>query len=337
MKLARQLLMTVQDAGGSADAILAHAGVGGRGDWRERIERIPLTQGQFVEIYRECLVVLDAYARMDTGMLPLSKGEYELLCHCIITCTTIEDVITRAAAFSAMIQNRVGEISLEVIGNKARFHMKSFRINYNINAFFVDITGVVSYYRLFGWLIGEDIEPLKIEMCHNKFVDEDIVAQIIACPVTYSNPSNVLQFPARYLKYPVVRTPFELAELLKKFPFEPMMLQSREAPISERIRLNFNTALAERRPLPRTAALARQLSIGTTTLKRRLAEEGASIQSIKKNCRFELALSLLNDRHLTIGDISSRVGFSDATAFRRAFKNWTGSSPYKYRHAIKLV
>ena len=337
MKLARQLLMTVQDAGGDADAILARAGVCGRGDWRERIERIPLTQSQFVEIYRECLVVLDTYARVDTGMLPLSRGEFALLCHCIITCATIEDVIARAAAFSAMIQNRAGEINLEIIGDQARFGMKSFRINYNINAFFVDITGLVGYYRLFGWLIGEDIEPIKIEMCHNQFVDDDIVAQIIACPVTYSNPSNVLQFPARYLKYPVVRTPFELAELLKKFPFEPMMPQSREAPISERLRLNFSTALAERRPLPRTAALAKQLSIGVTTLKRRLAEEGTSVKSIKERCRCELALSLLNDRHLTIGDIASRVGFSDATAFRRAFKGWTGTSPYKYRHAIKLV
>jgi AraC-like DNA-binding protein len=288
-----------------------------------------------VEIYRECLAILDTYARLDTGMLPLSKGEFALLCHCIITCATIEDVIARAAAFSGMIQNRAGEINLEIVGDQARFEMKSLRVNYNINAFFVDLTGVVSYYRLFGWLIGEDIEPVEIEMRHNQFVGDDVVAQIISCPVTYSNRSNVLQFPARYLKYPVIRTPFELAELLKKFPFEPMMPQSREAPISERLRLNFNTALAERKPLPRTAALAKQLSIGVTTLKRRLAEEGGSVKSIKERCRYELALSLLKDRHLTIGDIASRVGFSDATAFRRAFKSWTGASPYKYRNSIR--
>jgi AraC-like DNA-binding protein len=336
MELARQLLMTVQDAGGDADAILVRAGVAGRGEWRERIDRIPLTQSQFVVIYRECLFVLDIYARIDTGMAPLSKVEFELLCHCIITCATIEDVISRAAAFSAMIQNRAGELNLEIIGDRARFGMKSFRKNYNINAFFVDLTGVASYYRLFSWLIGEDIEPIKIEMCHKQFIDDDIVAQIIACPISYSKPSNVLQFPARYLKYPVVRTPVELAAILKTFPFEPMMPQSREAPISERLLLNFNTALAERKPLPRTAALANQLSIGVTTLKRRLAEEGASVKSIKERCRCELALSLLNDRHLTIGEIASRVGFSDATAFRRAFKGWTGTSPYKFRHAIKL-
>ena len=335
MKLARQLLMTVEEAGGDVDAILARVGVGGRGEWRERLERLPLTQSQFVEIYRECLVVLDAYARIGTGLLPLSKGEFQLLCHCIITCATIEDVIVRAAAFSAMIQNRAGELDLEINGDQARFGMKSFRQAYNINAFFVDLTGIVSYYRLFGWLIGEDIEPIKIEMCHNQSVEDDVVAQIIPCPITYSNPSNVLQFPARYLKYPVVRTPFELAELLKQFPFEPMMPQSREAPVSERLRLIFDTALVERKPLPRTAALAKQLSIGVTTLKRRLAEEGTSVRSIKERCRCELALSLLNDKHLTIGDIASRVGFSDATAFRRAFKGWSGASPHIYRRGIK--
>ncbi|MCW6537674.1 helix-turn-helix transcriptional regulator [Sphingomonas sp. MMSM24] len=101
--------------------------------------------------------------------------------------------------------------------------------------------------------------------------------------------------------------------------------------------MNFNTSLAERKPLPRTAAPAKQLSIGVTTLKRRLAEEGASVKSIKERSRCELALSLLNDRHLTIGDIATHVGFSDATAFRRAFKGWTGTSPHKYRLAIKPV
>lgn len=336
-KLARQLLLTVEEAGGSPNAILAHANIGGPENWRERINKIALTQTQFVEIYRESLAVLDAFARIDTGMLPLSQREYGLLCHCIITCATIEDVIERAAAFSSMIGNRVGELRLEVDRQQAKFHMLSYRINYNINAFFVDITGVVSYYRLFSWLAGEDIDPIRIEMCHNKFVDDDIVAQIIACPITYSNPTNALIFPKRYLRYPVVRTPIELEELLKKFPFDPMMLQSRDAPVSERIRTSFNKALVEHKRLPSTADLAKQLSISTTTLKRRIGEENSSIKSIKERCRFDLAKYLLNDHHLTISDISAQVGFSDATAFRRAFKHWTGFSPSQYRNRHKML
>lgn len=64
---------------------------------------------------------------------------------------------------------------------------------------------------------------------------------------------------------------------------------------------------------------------------------GRRLGKIHQKSRCELALSLLNDRHLTIGDIATYVGFSDATAFRRAFKGWMGTSPYKYRLAIKPV
>jgi len=153
--------------------------------------------------------------------------------------------------------------------------------------------------------------------------------------IAYGAPDNLLGFPARYLSQPVIRSAGELDELLRVFPFDLTTEQSRSAPLSERVRTIFGTALAHRAALPTISQLASQFAISVATLKRRLTDEGTSIQALKDRCRHELALDLLRDPALSFGEVAARLGFSDATTFRRAFKVWAGRSPSAYRRALE--
>ncbi|HLG89074.1 MAG TPA: AraC family transcriptional regulator ligand-binding domain-containing protein [Alphaproteobacteria bacterium] len=333
--LARALLAVVEDIGGDVSAILERAGVASsRANWRKTAGRVQLTQDQFIAIYRECIGILDRYARINTGLLPLSSDEFRMLCHCVITCNTLSAAIARASAFSAMIEHRAGQISLHVSGRQAEFRMGSLRAKHDASAFLSDVTGLSAYHRLFGWLIGEDIEPLTIEVCYVQFIDDEAIAQLLPNQIVYGAPCDALKFPARYLEYPVVRTPLELGDFSRNFPFDLSTVQSRQTQISERVRHIFNTALVQRTPLPTAPELATQFSIGLTTLKRRLAEEGSSLKAIKEQCRHEMALTLLSDERLSFGEIAARVGLSDSTAFCRAFNTWTGKSPSRYRREL---
>ncbi|QZP09532.1 AraC family transcriptional regulator [Caenibius sp. WL] len=337
-EVARALLLKVAEAGEDASAILRNAGLPGLcARWRRMNARTRLTQEQFISIYRECVVILDRYARIDTGLKPLERIEYEMLCHCLITCDTLAEVIERAASFSAMIQHRAGEIALEILGDRAEFKMGSFRVKHDVSAFLSDITGLYAYHRLFGWLIGEDIEPLTIEMVYRKFMEDDPVAHLVPHQIFYDCPGNALIFPARYLGYRVIRSPSELRELLKNFPFDLTAMQSRQTQMSERVRGLFSAALAQRKTPPTTAELADQFSISPTTLKRRLADEGTSIKMIKERCRHEIALMLLSEEHLSLNEVAARVGLSDTTAFSRAFRQWQGQSPTEYRRSTGRV
>jgi AraC-like DNA-binding protein len=47
--------------------------------------------------------------------------------------------------------------------------------------------------------------------------------------------------------------------------------------------------------------------------------------------RRSLATELLENTHMVIDQVAERVGFSDATSFRKAFKKWTGRSPTDFR------
>ena len=67
------------------------------------------------------------------------------------------------------------------------------------------------------------------------------------------------------------------------------------------------------------------------TLTRRLAEERASFRRILDAVRSELARALLQDRSLSIGDITFFLQYSESAAFHRSFWRWTGLTPHAFR------
>jgi len=76
---------------------------------------------------------------------------------------------------------------------------------------------------------------------------------------------------------------------------------------------------------------ASQISISTSTLKRRLLIEKTSYQKILNEVRTNMACQLLSTSHLPIQDVSHQLGFSNAAAFSRAFKRWFRETPLQYR------
>jgi AraC-like DNA-binding protein len=92
------------------------------------------------------------------------------------------------------------------------------------------------------------------------------------------------------------------------------------------------TQLARGEAIPTLTQFASFFNISSATFRRRLAEEHISLGEIKERCRRDLAVELLAPEfRLKVADVATRLGFSDARAFRRAFRLWTGQSPDAYR------
>ncbi|MCY1463747.1 Helix-turn-helix domain protein [compost metagenome] len=72
------------------------------------------------------------------------------------------------------------------------------------------------------------------------------------------------------------------------------------------------------------------------TLLRRLKDENTTFQEVLDRLREELAYEYLQNSDCTVLSVSSKLGFSDASTFSRAFKRWTGRRPSLAQHAAKL-
>jgi AraC-like DNA-binding protein len=80
--------------------------------------------------------------------------------------------------------------------------------------------------------------------------------------------------------------------------------------------------------------VARRLGMSSATLRRRLEQEhGARYTNILSDIRKDIATSCLAESMLSIDEIGRRAGFSQKTAFYRAFKRWLGVTPAEFRHA----
>jgi AraC-like DNA-binding protein len=90
-----------------------------------------------------------------------------------------------------------------------------------------------------------------------------------------------------------------------------------------RLRLQDGTALAER--------IAPALSMSVRTLHRRLGELGTTFQEILDDVRHRQALVHMGDPMLTVGEVAFLLGYSEPSAFVRAFKRWTNTTPQQHR------
>lgn len=84
-----------------------------------------------------------------------------------------------------------------------------------------------------------------------------------------------------------------------------------------------------------SAVVAQSLHMSDRTLRRRLAAQGMSYQDILNELRYERARFFLLQTQLSIHEVADRLGYSDASNFGHAFRQWSGMSPRQFRRLAR--
>lgn len=150
-----------------------------------------------------------------------------------------------------------------------------------------------------------------------------------AAAVRYDAPLTILRIPRRVWNLPLQRQEPGLRRLLERHAESLLARELAEHDPLAELRAAVRARLCDGDL--KVEAIARELATSTRTLQRRLAESGTSFQATVDEERRRAAQSYLREARLAVGDVAYMVGYSEPSAFVRAFKRWTGETPRSYR------
>lgn len=158
--------------------------------------------------------------------------------------------------------------------------------------------------------------------------------RLLGCAVRAPAPWSGIELPRDSLRLPLRRREPALRRVLEGHaatlapPSEGMA-----ATLSARVRGALSARLD--RGIPPIRVIARDLSMSTRTLQRRLAAEGLSYDDLGDDVRRAAAERLLADASLSVGEVGYLLGFSEPSAFHRAFRRWHDLTPAAFRARMR--
>ncbi len=149
------------------------------------------------------------------------------------------------------------------------------------------------------------------------------------CQIKYDAPSNTIRFPVQLLDLPLQNDPEDTFQVSSQSLLLEAMKRGRKAPVAVRVQREILRRLGEC-PSDQTE-IAKVLGMSRRTLRRRLEVEGTYFSNILSNCRIKVAKRMLENSPLPLSSVAVHLGYSDTTAFERAFKQKQNQTPAQYR------
>jgi AraC-like DNA-binding protein len=179
----------------------------------------------------------------------------------------------------------------------------------------------------------EPFQLLGVEFAHAAPASTEAYARSFGAQVRFGAKETQMVFPASAFALPLRSADPNLLAILERSlgsKHDGARVEREPPSMSARIRSSLLEALRTNRY--DIVSMARSLAITPRKLQRALKEEGTSFNAIRDELRYTLASRYL-DEGLSIAEISFLLGFSEPSAFFRAFKRWSGTTPIESRTA----
>lgn len=178
-------------------------------------------------------------------------------------------------------------------------------------------------------LLNQEIPILRATFEHDAPEYVERYGRLFGKLVRFGQPRTALAFPAALLD---VRLPHHDESVLFTLRAQAdRMLAELALPGSFTRRLRRTVVSSFTDVPPKAEHLARQLGMSNRSLRRMLKSEGQTVHAVVAEAMRDIACTLLADPEITIQQAAARLGFSEPSAFHRAFKRWTGVTPAEWR------
>ncbi|WP_018973551.1 AraC family transcriptional regulator [Rudaea cellulosilytica] len=185
-----------------------------------------------------------------------------------------------------------------------------------------------STFNLARSIVGAAFKPERLELTYPPPPHAADYRRLFDCEVRFGASRNRVVIGSRWLDMRLPTHHPVSAQQALAICREQAAQIKRQSEIVASVERILRRRLAEH---PTLGEVASNLNLSERTLRRQLAAAGRVYRDIHDQLRTERALELLSAGALSIADIGSEVGYSDAREFRRAFKRWTGAAPTAMR------
>ncbi|CCH34034.1 AraC family transcriptional regulator [Actinosynnema sp. NPDC047251] len=304
--------------GHDVSALLATAGIP---EALPADDRARVTPAQYSKLIQALWDALDDEF-MGFGPQRSKRGTFPTMCLLAVHCASLEGALQRGLAFYALFDVRPSMRLAERDG-VARFALAAEGVD-DPDRFLVESL-LVLWHRFSSWLIGRRIPLRGVELAYPEPPHAAEYHLIFGCPLRFGAPETVLTFDTRFLRMPVVQDEAALRRFLRNSPAELLSRRDYGADASSQVRRMLGGGVAG------LANVAARLGVSAPTLRRKLAAEGTSFREVREQLLRDQAVASLVRGGESVEELALRLGFSEASAFHRAFKRWTGNSPGAYR------
>ncbi|SMO71479.1 AraC family transcriptional regulator [Gracilimonas mengyeensis] len=179
-------------------------------------------------------------------------------------------------------------------------------------------------------ITGVKIQPIKVTYSHSAPDDITPYEDFFSCEVQFSQEFNRIIFRSEDLDTKSLKAD----KSINQFMMERLQEKAEGAEVNADKLLNDSSILIQDAlpsGIPFAAEIGKHLGMSTRTLSRRLSEKGYTYRQLVQDTQQQVSTDLLSNTSETVSEIAFQVGFSEQSAFNRAFKRWTGQSPLEYR------
>lgn len=191
------------------------------------------------------------------------------------------------------------------------------------------ITGIVQFGRE---VCGQSVPLTQVDFVNPPPADLRPYQAYFDCPVRFAQPMTRLVIPLSSLATPLRQPDPTLLHLMEQ-QVDVAMAQLPEAGDLAEMTRRVVAHLAPR-GTPELDQVAQELRLSPRVFYRRLAEQGLNFRTLREAALQQVAELHLRDPRLTLAEVGALLGYSEQSAFSRAFKRWSGVPPLQWRRQL---
>jgi AraC-like DNA-binding protein len=179
--------------------------------------------------------------------------------------------------------------------------------------------------------LGQPFAPLLVRFRHEAPASTAEHARIFGAPVRFGAPVSELVLPRALWDQPQREADARLCAVLERQAEAQLARLPAVGGLLSRVRGAIDALLASGGGEPSLEEVAARLRQSPRSLQRHLQQERTSFRAVLDDVRRDLALRHLAEQRLALSEIAFVLGFSEVSAFHRAFRRWTGKTPASWR------